>query len=180
MPLRLERICGKKCEQRVDPLVQSAATPPPPVRRELNDVWSLYGARRARLSWLGERRQEAGIRVHRPPPSIGVTAAPLSRVSQRETLIGVKIFGLSMISNSSLSRSSRLCRDISMGSWNFTSGEIPDAAGRRAAGCAVRQAIRIGGGQLPAGNWARRPPRRTPAIDSAAPRRPRTAVKSLI
>jgi hypothetical protein len=90
MPLRLERICGKKCEQRVDPLVQSAATPAPPVRRELNDVWSLYGARRARLSRLGERRQEAGIRVHRPPPSIGVTAAPLGRVSQRETLIGIK------------------------------------------------------------------------------------------
>jgi hypothetical protein len=94
-PLRLEGIRRKEREQRVYPLVQSSATPPALLRRELNDIWFLYDVRWARPSRLGGRRQEAGIGVHRPPPWVDQTAAPLGRVSQLETLIDIKIFDLS-------------------------------------------------------------------------------------
>ena len=98
--LRLEGIRGKEREQRIDPLVQSSASSPAPVRRELNDIWFLDDVRWARPSRLGARRQEAGIGVHRPPPWVDLTAAPLGRVSHWETLIGIKIFDLSKITRS--------------------------------------------------------------------------------
>jgi hypothetical protein len=98
--LRLEGIRGKKREQRIDPLVQSSASSAAPVRRELNDICFLDDVRWARPSRLGGRRYEARIGVHRPPPWVDLTAAPLGRVSHWETLIGIKIFDVSKITRS--------------------------------------------------------------------------------
>jgi hypothetical protein len=98
--LRLEGVRGKKREQRIDPLVQSSASSPASVRRELNDICFLDDVRWARPSRLGGRRHEARIGVHRPPPWVDLTAAPLGRVSHWETLIGIKIFDVSKITRS--------------------------------------------------------------------------------
>jgi hypothetical protein len=176
--LRLEGICRKECEQRVYPLVQSTASPSTPVGRELNDVWFLC-VPRARLSRLGERRQEA-IRVHRPPPlgwrdrcaiKHGRSTGDLDR---RQTIwLKDRSFN-----RSSLSRSLRLCRDISEG------GARSQAGGRDPC-----RDVRTGGRLHPAasdqdhrrgrkavswrpGNRARRP-----ALDARNGQRPRRRPK---